>query len=42
LRQTIRAATEQDCHTALHDLDDEYHATDGAPWPSKLCGDLKD
>ena len=39
-RQTIRAATEQDCHTALHDLDDEYHATDGAPWPSKLCGDL--
>jgi hypothetical protein len=30
----VHAAAEEDCHTALHDLDDEYHATDGAPWPS--------
>ena len=34
LHQTVHAAAEEDCHTALHDLDDEYHATDGAPWPS--------
>lgn len=40
LRQTVHAAAELDCHTALHDLDDEYHATDGAPWPSgtSQCG----
>ena len=39
LRETVHTAMEQDCHTALHDVNDEYHATDGAPWPSKsaLC-----
>ena len=39
LRETVHSAMEQDCQTALHDVNDEYHATDGAPWPSKsaLC-----